>query len=98
MVKKHSLHTAVLVFTLFTITLTTGCGFRKIWGEGRRKIVSLREKISGSGCPSAKVVLNGTESESKEAFDCLRKQVDGLWTQIQTEKPGIINNQEIALL
>ncbi|MEK6578013.1 MAG: hypothetical protein AABZ55_02190, partial [Bdellovibrionota bacterium] len=87
-----------LVLSLVLSSFAAGCSQSKWWGEGRRRIVMLREKTTGKSCPSLDLLIKGSETESLAAFNCMHDQMAGIWKQIETEKNQFLSNDEIAIL
>lgn len=76
-----------------------GCSPKSWWGERPRQKDSIKApSSSGTACLPIRLILRGTEEESKTAFECVAKKAGEIWGQIEGSEPNSLNDEEIATL
>lgn len=98
MVSFRILNNALLAVTL--LTFSSGCSMiRSFWGEKAPEVGRISVGSSGGPqCPSADLILKGTDDESRESLQCWLSQLEGAWTQVEGEKKGELTESEIRTL
>jgi hypothetical protein len=88
---------AALSLTLGASATLTGCSDSPFWGEDA-PAPQFAVAPSGSECPPAMNVLEGSDAESAQALGCWTSQVGRLWIDIRGKTRNELTDNEIRTL